>query len=168
MGWKRGLGVGLLFVGAFIILTGKVITGAVIGIGEESYLGLLGLLVFIIGVFLVVISRVGGLEKELGGEEIRVYDSEKLGVSKEERYSMKDPYRFFAESGEVSLRDFKRIYENIKTKEGEKYLERVREVYGEGISSFIGAGLGEEKEIGKEFLKVLYDGKVKRPSKRVA
>jgi len=55
--WKRGLGIGLIFVGLFIVLTGKAITGAVIGFGAENYLSLLGILVFIVGVFLLFLTK---------------------------------------------------------------------------------------------------------------
>ncbi len=55
--WKRGLGIGLIFAGLFIVLTGKAITGAVIGFGAENYLSLLGILVFIVGVFLALDTK---------------------------------------------------------------------------------------------------------------
>lgn len=49
MFFKRGLGIGLIFAGIYLILTNAALTGAVIGVGEENLLGLLGFLVFIVG-----------------------------------------------------------------------------------------------------------------------
>jgi len=63
MNYKRGLGIGLIFIGLFVVLTSKIITGAVIGFRPENYLGLVGVLVFVVGVFLVLISRT--LESEV-------------------------------------------------------------------------------------------------------
>ena len=63
MGWKINFGIGLIFVSLFIILTGGVITGAVIGFQPQNYLGLFGLLIFVVGIFLIVIER---LEDKLG------------------------------------------------------------------------------------------------------
>jgi hypothetical protein len=57
MSYKRGLGIGLIFVGAIIILTSRIITGAVVGTGPENYLGLLGVLMLIAGMVLVLITK---------------------------------------------------------------------------------------------------------------
>jgi len=51
------LGLGFIFAGLYIVLTGRVITGAVIGAGPENYLGLFGLLFVVVGGFLVFKSR---------------------------------------------------------------------------------------------------------------
>lgn len=53
---KRVLGFFLVFAGLFIILTGKAITGAVIGFQPKNYLGLLGILICLTGIFLITAS----------------------------------------------------------------------------------------------------------------
>jgi len=67
MGWKRGLGVGLLFVGLFLSLTAKIITGAVVGFSSKNLLGLLGILLLAGGIILILFgrSKTGKLEKTL-------------------------------------------------------------------------------------------------------
>jgi|SRR3989344_3215974 len=62
MDYKRGLGIGLIFMGLFLILTGNIITGAVIGTSPENYLSLIGVVIFITGIFLILVS---GLEKRV-------------------------------------------------------------------------------------------------------
>jgi len=57
MNWKRGFGIGLLFVGVFISMTSRVLTGAVIGFQPQNYLGLLGVVLFIGGLVLMVIGN---------------------------------------------------------------------------------------------------------------
>jgi len=52
--WKRGLGIGLIFAGIFIIFTARVLTGAVVGFSKENYLGIFGILVFVVGVVMVL------------------------------------------------------------------------------------------------------------------
>ena len=63
--WKRGLGIGLLFIGLFMALTSRVLTGAVIGSLSEqkNYIGVFGLIVFIVGVFLVFVEAVAERRK---------------------------------------------------------------------------------------------------------
>jgi len=74
MDWKRGFGIGLIFFGMIIILTSKVITGAVIGFRPSNFLGLFGFLVFVMGIFLVLTQNlesrleVPGLSKDKIGK----------------------------------------------------------------------------------------------------
>ncbi len=56
LNFKRGLGIGFLFIGLFITFTGKVLTGSVIGTKPENYLGLFGVLIFFIGLALILES----------------------------------------------------------------------------------------------------------------
>lgn len=49
MFWKKGLGIGLIFAGIYLILTNAVLTGAIIGVGRENLLGLFGVIFLIIG-----------------------------------------------------------------------------------------------------------------------
>ena len=56
MNWKRGLGIGLIFTGIFIISTVAVLTGAVVGLGSENYLGIFGILVLVVGIVLVLMA----------------------------------------------------------------------------------------------------------------
>lgn len=67
MNTKRALGYFLILMGLYIIITGRVITGAVIGFQPQNYLSLLGVLVFIIGVFLVLAV---GLEERVRAEPL--------------------------------------------------------------------------------------------------
>ncbi len=53
MNLKKGLGIALIFAGLLLVATGKIITGAVIGTNFQNYPSMLGILIFIIGVFLV-------------------------------------------------------------------------------------------------------------------
>lgn len=66
MNWKRGLGIGLLFVGLFLVSTARVLTGAVVGSQPQNLLGLAGLLVFVVGVIMVMQGGrgEGGLERQ--------------------------------------------------------------------------------------------------------
>lgn len=54
---RRGVGIGLSFTGLFILMVGRVLTGAVIGIRQENYLGWFGILVFIVGIVMLFIGR---------------------------------------------------------------------------------------------------------------
>ncbi|OGJ21440.1 hypothetical protein A3K73_09025 [Candidatus Pacearchaeota archaeon RBG_13_36_9] len=54
MFWKKGLGIGLIFTGIYLILTNAALTGAVVGFGQEYLLGLLGILVFIAGAGIIL------------------------------------------------------------------------------------------------------------------
>lgn len=78
MNYKRGLGIGLIFVGLFIVLTSRVITGAVIGFQPENYLGLFGVLVFLVGVFLVFVSRTYQDNKSMVKRVLKEYERGKF------------------------------------------------------------------------------------------
>lgn len=164
MDWKRGFGIGLMLIGLFLTLTSKIITGAIIGKGgPENYLGLFGLLVFIIGAFLIVVSKIGGLEKELGEvEKSAVYDTAKgrLGKLVEEgkRYFMRDPNHVFTTEDYVNLEDVRELYEVVK--EDKNLLERTREVYGKMLYDVVREEDRTNAEIAMMFLNVLYEGKI--------
>lgn len=57
MDWKRGLGIGLVFVGIFIIAAARAITGAIVGSAPKFLLGWFGILILIAGMILVLVSR---------------------------------------------------------------------------------------------------------------
>jgi hypothetical protein len=65
MDWKRGFGIGLLFISIFLIATNKVITGNIIGIKNQTPLGIFGIIVFLIGLSLIIISKKSGLERHI-------------------------------------------------------------------------------------------------------
>ncbi len=67
MSWKRGLGIGLIFAGIFIIASARVLTGAVVGVKPENYLGIFGVLVLAGGILLVLITKT--LEERVGIEK---------------------------------------------------------------------------------------------------
>jgi len=69
MDWKRGFGVSLMLIGLFITLTSKTITGAVIGFQPINYLGVFGVFIFVLGIFLIIVSKGEVLEKEIDKEE---------------------------------------------------------------------------------------------------
>jgi len=52
MSFKRVLGIFLIFIGLFIILTGKIITGAVIGFSSQNLLSWFGILIIFLGIFI--------------------------------------------------------------------------------------------------------------------
>lgn len=54
MDWKRGLGIGLLFAGVFLILTAGALTGAVVGGKPQNLLGIFGVIVLIAGMLLIL------------------------------------------------------------------------------------------------------------------
>lgn len=65
MNWKRGFGIGLLFIGIFLIAINKTITGNAIGIREQDSLAIFGIIVFLIGLSLIAISNKSGLERHI-------------------------------------------------------------------------------------------------------
>ncbi len=67
MNYKKGLGIGLLFIGAYLTLISSAITGAVIGFGKENLLGWVGILMFVVGGVLVFTART--LERKLENTE---------------------------------------------------------------------------------------------------
>jgi hypothetical protein len=71
MNWKRGLGIVLLFVGIGLSFTSRIILGAVIGFNHVSYSGMLGILVFIAGIFLIYSETLEGLVKASPGKGIK-------------------------------------------------------------------------------------------------
>lgn len=156
MNWKRGFGIGLLFIGAFITLINGVITGAVIGYGPENYLGLLGILIFIVGGVLIVISG-SGLERNIG-REIEVYDKGHRNLEEDRRYFMKDPAGFFS-TQDLSLRDFRDMYDVVKR--DPELLSMARKVYGERLLE-ISRSNSRNAKVSEKFLEILYEGKIPR------
>ncbi len=68
MSWKRGLGIGLIFAGILIIAFARILTGAVVGVKQENYLGIFGVLVLVAGILLVLITKT--LEERVGIREL--------------------------------------------------------------------------------------------------
>lgn len=159
MYWKRGLGIGFIFIGLFIILTNSFITGAVIGFQPQNYLGLFGIIIFISGILLITISKIGSLEEEV--KEVNVYDSGKGDDNK--RYFMSDPYAFFSYE-DINLGEFRELYGIIK--KDPELLEKAIEIYGKSLLSIV-----EEKkdnsDIAKKFLKIIYEGKIPKTESKV-
>lgn len=152
-----------MLVGLFITLTGKVITGAVIGVQPYNYLGLLGILVFLTGVFLIVAGEIGDLEEEVEVDYTSpvVFDLTKGLGGKEEgdRYLMRDPAHIFTEADRVSLKDVGELYEIVK--EDPELLKRTRQVYGRMLFNVVlASGYDEDKRIARKFLNVIYEGEV--------
>jgi len=160
MDWKRGFGVGLMLIGLFITLTSRVITGAVIGFQPMNYLGLLGIFIFIFGAFLILASGTSILEEKVKSGDIAVYDSMKgkKETDDESRYFMKDPKHIFTSYGDISLSDFGEMYGIIK--DDPELLKKARESYGRELLSIVQEGDEHNVRIAKEFLKVLYGGKI--------
>ncbi len=64
MDWKRGFGIGLMFIGIYLIAVNGGITGNVIGFGDgegNNVLGFLGIVVFLVGAFFSFIARKSGV-----------------------------------------------------------------------------------------------------------
>lgn len=161
MNWKRGLGIGLMFIGLFLVVTNAFITGAVVGVKPENYLGLLGIFLFMIGIFLTVSTVTSGsLEEQVEslGSRIAVYETRKGPKTDEKNYFMKDPEAFFTIEGSINLRDFKDMYNVIK--DDPELLERAREVYGKSLLSITQGRDKHKAEIAEEFLNILYEGKI--------
>lgn len=92
---KRGLGLGFLFAGIFIISTARVITGSVVGLQKENLLGLVGLVVFVVGILVLFSSRKekpGGLENEanksLKQRNILIRPHELISLAKRMGYTL--------------------------------------------------------------------------------
>jgi hypothetical protein len=157
---NQKLGSALIFLGFIMALTGKVITGSVIGLQGQNYLGTLGILVFIIGAFLMIVSKIGGLEKDLGGE-VQVYDSDpykKSNLSEDERLYIRDSPKGLFSEGDINLRDFKALYDEIK---GDNELrEWAKNFYGPRLLSIVQEGKMEDNRAASEFLKIFYEGKL--------
>ena len=88
MNWKKGLGIGLIFAGTYLILTNALITGAVIGTGRENTLGWGGILFFITGILSLILGRntqyrvrsLEGMLKEEGEEDNTVFVLDSSGI----------------------------------------------------------------------------------------
>jgi hypothetical protein len=55
--WKKGLGISLIFIGFYLAFTADTFTGAVIGARKENLLGWVGLIILVLGMFLVLTGR---------------------------------------------------------------------------------------------------------------
>lgn len=167
MNWKRGFGIGLMFVGVYLIVINGSITGNVIGFGESygnNILGFLGIMIFLIGFFLIVATAT--IEDVVGTEtksDISVYDSmqgSKIG-SNQDRFYLKDKGDLMldiAGSHDVSLKDFQAAYDLIK--DDKELLEKARNVYGSELYKIANEGTDLEENIALEFLEVLYEGNI--------
>jgi rRNA-processing protein FCF1 len=73
MNWKKGFGIGLMFVGLFLIVVNAGITGNVIGFSEANsfeVLGYLGVIVFLVGSFFIFMAKKRGVPMPGGLEDI--------------------------------------------------------------------------------------------------
>jgi hypothetical protein len=104
MNYRRGLGIGLVFIGLILALTGNVITGAVIGTDPEHYLGIFGLLVFIGGVLLIVASAHEKNIFRLPGDLETLVNDSGIGASKEKTTVLVDT-QFLKRAQELSERE---------------------------------------------------------------
>ncbi|MDP2925759.1 MAG: hypothetical protein Q8N99_05295 [Nanoarchaeota archaeon] len=158
---KRILGISLVFIGLFMVFTSKGITGAFIGFKPQNYLGLLGLLVIIIGFFLILVSREGGLEKGL-----RVYDKYdgKGKHSPSQAYSITDPERYFSTVGFLTLEEFNRGLSEIK--DDSELVELVRLEYGPELKMILDNPSDKnEARIAEAFYHALYDRRYEKHEK---
>jgi hypothetical protein len=129
MNWKRGLGIGLIFIGLYLILIGKMFTGAVIGFNARSSISMVGILVVIAGGILVLsaktlekkveIPRFGSNDDDLiyqAPSSIHPYTQEEIPL--EELESIRDNANRRVESGEWIELDAFRI---VVSKNQENY-----------------------------------------------
>ena len=156
---RKKLGFILIFLGFVMALTGKVITGSVVGLQGQNYLGTIGVFIFIVGAFLIVTSKMGGLEENLGGG-VRVYDADPYGktnIPEDEKWYMRDSPESLFSAGDINLKDFKILYDEIK---GNKELEDwAKDFYGPRLVSIIREGKATDSRAALEFLKIFYGGK---------
>lgn len=164
MNWKRGFGIGLLFVGIFLIIVDRSITGNVIGVGEFNVLSIFGMAVFLIGLFLIIATRtIDDVVKTDDESNISVYDSmrgSKIG-SNQDRFYLKDTGDLMldiAGSHDVSLGDFQTAYDLIK--DDKELLKKARDVYGSELYKIANEGSELDEEIALKFLHVLYEGDI--------
>jgi len=165
MDWKKGFGIGLMFIGLFLIVVNTGITGNIIGIrnlNAENVLGFFGVIVFLIGFFLIIATGTIDDVVDAPQGQVSVYDA--MGRSNvgsdEDRYFIRDNGEILldiAGSYDVNLGDFKVAYELI---EGDAELvEKARNVYGSELKRIVDEGNESEGKIAIKFLDVLYGGK---------
>jgi len=168
MKWERGLGIGLIFSGFYLIIINGVITGAAIGVGYKNIFGVFGVIVLLVGFLLIFSSLV--LEERIQQPKLRVYPSLRYsGERKNMQYFLHDPHRIMTSRGEIELQDFKEAYQIIK--EDEELIEMVREVYGRELKEIVSKRNTEESEIAMKFLSVLYEEnipKIKHDSEKTS
>jgi len=164
MNWKRGFGIGLMFVGIYLSLINGTITGNIIGIGNSNILSIFGIIVFLLGLFLIIATgTIEDIVKTENKSDISVYDSmrgSKIG-SDQDRFYLKDTGDLMldiAGSQEVSLKDFQVAYDLIK--DDKELLEKARDIYGSELYKIANEGSDLEGNIALEFLEVLYEGNI--------
>ena len=167
MNWKKGFGIGLLFIGLFLIVVNAGITGNVVGISDTNsfeVLGYLGVIVFLVGIFLIIATGTidDVVDPDTAVDQVSVYDAMRGSSvgAEEDRYFMKDRGGLLLdiEGSDVNLGDFKAAYELVK--DDQELIENARNVYGGELKRIVDEGTESEGEIALKFLNVLYDGKV--------
>jgi len=156
MNFKRGLGIVLIFIGLFMVVITKNITGAVIGFGPENYAGFFGVLIFVIGVFLVFVSA------EKLENKVILFDAlpraTTLGPDKRYQLMASDLYFKNEKGGMINLGEVKRGYDKIRD-DGE-LVGILRDDWGPKLLKIVQEDDEERAKIAMEFLRVIYDGKV--------
>lgn len=159
MNWKKGLGIGLIFIGLYMALIGGAITGAVIGTSPKNYLSMVGILAVIVGGVLILVEEMGELEIKaikLEGPGRRTIDSQ---------YAISDPTFYFSSHGFVSLGDFKELVSTLK--EDEDTFDTLRRKYTPLFERLHRSTDNYDKAVGKEFLAVLYAGDIPSGPKEI-
>ena len=164
MNWKRGFGIGLIFIGIYLSLINGTITGNIIGIGSSNILSIFGIIVFLLGLFLIIATgTIEDVVKTDDGSNISVYDSmrgSKIG-SDQDRFYLKDTGDLMldiAGSHDVSLKDFQVAYDLIK--DDKELLKKARDIYGSELYKIANGGSELDEEIALKFLHVLYEGDI--------
>ncbi len=163
MNWKRGFGISLVLIGLFIFFTGRVLTGAVIGVSFENFLGLFGILILFAGFAFFFLTqmqerrksrRLSLIEEGASLEDVLELSiiSGKLG----KEYTMTDPNSYFTNQKQISLNDFKDIIEMVR--KSPEQLKEAREQYNSALTSIEENPKESEdrREIAGMFLNVLF------------
>lgn len=115
MNYKRGVGIGLIIISLILIISNTIITGAVIGHPTKNYLSLLGILIFVVGVFFILTTTRGWNNYRVG-LVVREYES---GTLSPVQAALKINDRLFPEGLKIIGVDYRGgAKETIKTKEG--------------------------------------------------
>lgn len=149
MNLKRISGVVLLLLGIFIAGSNFAVTGAVIGV--NSSVSFIGIIFFIAGLFLLMSERgsEGGLAKLMVSEEIHSNGTRTFRIT--------DPELYFSNVGLVTLEEFQRGYNEIKT--DSDWDETFKEKYGQELLKIRKYGDKDQSRISEKFLRVVYGNK---------
>lgn len=176
MNWKRGFGIGLIFIGIFIIFTSVILTGAVIG-SPGNYLGMFGVLILVAGMVIVLMAgdrqgryRLKSIEdilEEAGDSEDTVFILDSSGaINYQEdidKIIEKYPGRTYAPKRVLEeLKGNKRLYRKLSSKDVRQINPREDSVRYKRLRKMARDALGQTRKH-RDYLvmrKMVEEGKV--------